>query len=99
MKTFPILDNASNLVGFEIAAYPLTIRSLRSRIGKQPGFEVIFKPGQDRRLAFRYQEFDFEVMEPWGDNSRYWVGLIDNKPDSLQSSNALQRVLDTFNEF
>jgi hypothetical protein len=28
----------------------------------------------DDRLIFRYNGDDWVVHEPWGDNSRYWIG-------------------------
>jgi hypothetical protein len=31
----------------------------------------------DDRVAFRFQGERFVVNEPWGDNSRYWIGPSD----------------------
>jgi len=31
----------------------------------------------DVRLTFEYQQVPFVVWEPFGDNSRYWIGPVD----------------------
>ena len=48
----------------------------------------------DQRVTFKYLGQDFEVMEPFGDNSRYWIGPVNpsnGRPDITAIENAFTR--------
>jgi hypothetical protein len=41
----------------------------------------------DARIEFKCQGHDFIVMEPFGDNSRYWIGRKGGKDDPAAAAN------------
>ena len=48
----------------------------------------------DQRVTFKYFGHDFEVTEPFGDNSRYWIGPVspsNGTPDITAIEDAFKR--------
>jgi len=75
MKTYPLLRDDGSLAAFEVtstwATFGLLYRVLLSVEGIANVRRHYFS---DDRISFLYREEPFIVHEPWGDNSRYWVG-------------------------
>ena len=46
-----------------------------------------FASPDDVRIEFKCQGHDYIVMEPFGDNSRYWVGPKGGKDDVTAAAN------------
>lgn len=78
MRTFPSFREDGHLVGFEVASSWLMLGPLIHLLRSVPGVtdvrRVWFK---DDRVVFTFNGLPAVVNEPWGDNSRYWVGLKD----------------------
>lgn len=82
MTTYPIHRPDGSLRGFEITATWLTFGSLRKLLREVPGVaEVRRQWFNDDRIKFMFHGKPAVVNEPWGDNSRYWVGL--EEPDAF----------------
>ncbi|MBR7800106.1 hypothetical protein [Undibacterium fentianense] len=80
MKTHPIQNSDGTLRGFEISStwvlfWPL-LKVLKSVEGVS---EVKRQWFNEDRVIFKYFNVPAVINEPWGDNSRYWVGL--QEPD------------------
>ncbi len=81
MKTYPITRIDGTLRGFEISSTWLTFRPLFKLLRSVPGVTDVRRNWfNDDRVSFNFHGREAVVNEPWGDNSRYWVGLKD--PDS-----------------
>ena len=78
MRTFPIKDDAGQVFAFEIRAQLLGWRLAR-RLRDIPGVSDV-RPRRwwvrypDVHIRFRYQGREYVVYEPYGDNSRWWIG-------------------------
>jgi hypothetical protein len=74
MKTYPIVDDDGVFRGFEIEL-PISnrpvVRVLRSIDGVTEVTKTWFN---DDRIKFLFNGEPFVVNEPYGDNSRYWIG-------------------------
>ena len=79
MRTYPLQDSGT-LRGFEISnawLHPRAIaRFVRSKGGQVTYRRRLFETG-DVHLKFQYKSREFQVVEPFGDNSRYWIVPVD----------------------
>jgi hypothetical protein len=78
MKVYDITDSEGHVMAFEVSNAFLS-RSTACRVACGiPGAKLIRKPrifpSQDDFCEFEIEGVAFVVWEPWGDNSRYWVG-------------------------
>jgi len=81
MQTYPINDEAGNPFAVEVDVAFCSIQNLAKTIGSVDGVtdvEVckLFSGERDVRAKFRYLGDEFVVVEPFGDNSRYWIGPV-----------------------
>ena len=81
MKTYPIMDKEGNLHAFEIENWRVTRARACSIISLIPGAIITKKPKSlfswfwdDVFCEFEIDGILFQIEEPYGDNSRYWVG-------------------------
>jgi hypothetical protein len=79
MRTHPILDSNGNLCAFEVSNLLLGAATIGRILRKQLGATIPYRPWWnlnvgDVRLEFTLNSLDFVVIEPFGDNSRYWIG-------------------------
>ena len=82
MKTYPILQPNGTLRGFEITSTWLTFRPLLKILRSVQGVTDVRRNWfNDDRVTFKFHGKAAVVNEPWGDNSRYWVGLADPAAD------------------
>src|SRR6187431_1100032 len=76
MRTYP-LQASGALHAFEVSNSWLQPRAI-ARLVRSQGAEVTFKRrlfrSGDVHLQFRFKGREFQVVEPFGDNSRYWIG-------------------------
>lgn len=100
MRTFPLYDDDDRLLSFEIGNSVIGRRGVCQVIEAIPGAALLRKP---RFLSwFREAEFcEFTIggeryiaEEPFGDNSRYWIGPV--PPRWLPQT---ERVHDAFANF
>lgn len=81
MKTYPIRDETGRSFAVEVDMAYCSLRKLAKVIETIEGVTEakICKPFSghgDVRAQFRYQGYDFAIVEPFGDNSRYWIGPV-----------------------
>jgi hypothetical protein len=85
MRTYPSIDEGRGyMVAFEIEMVYTSLRSIAgvlSGIAEVTNVRVrrIFESSGDIRIWFRYQRIECVVLEPFGDNSRYWIGPKNSK--------------------
>ena len=78
MRTFPIELREGRIHAFEITSSWLRMRPLLEVLRSVEGVsEVKRKFFSEDRVTFRFHGHDAVVHEPFGDNSRYWVGLAE----------------------
>ena len=83
MKTYPILKDDGTMRGFEITSAWVTFRPLYKILRSIDGVtDVRRQRFNEDHLVFNYYGEPFLVNEPFGDNSRYWIGPKD--PDNSQ---------------
>ena len=76
MKTYPEFREDGSLHSFEVTSMWFTLRPIFGILRSVPGItEVKRNWFKDDRVTFKFHGEDGVVNEPWGDNSRYWVGL------------------------
>ncbi len=79
MTTYPIRNQEGLLVAFEIEIVYVglsRVASLLSSVSGVSGVQVrrLLESSSEVRVRFSYMGSDFVVSEPFGDNSRYWIG-------------------------
>ena len=78
MKTYPIYTDNGELRGFEITSYWVRFAPLYKILKSVNGVaEVKRNWFNEDRIIFLYHGKKAVINEPWGDNSRYWVGIED----------------------
>lgn len=81
MRTYPINDDAGVLFAFEINAQLLG-RRLARLLGQVEGVSAVRRRrwwvgSPDVHIRFLYHGREYIVWEPFGDNSRWWIGPDD----------------------
>lgn len=79
MKTWPLSKEGEKPFAFEvkgIAAGPRSIGDLLKSVSGVSDVKVrpLFDKSPDVHVEFRFHGREFMVWEPYGDNSRYWIG-------------------------
>jgi hypothetical protein len=79
MRTHPVFDSNGELCAFEVSNALLGAATIGRILRKQLGATITHRPSSflkvgDVRLEFTLNAIDFVVIEPFGDNSRYWIG-------------------------
>jgi hypothetical protein len=92
MKTYPVIQDGSDPFAFEIDHVYLSRRTIARLLEKIEGVTEVHMGGHfgspdDVRIEFKCQGHDFIVMEPFGDNSRYWVGPKGGKDNVAAAAN------------
>ena len=82
MRTYPIRDDAGMLVAFEVNA-PLFGRRLARVLRQIDGVTDVRRRrwwvgSPDVHIRFQYRGREYVVWEPFGDNSRWWIGPDDD---------------------
>lgn len=97
MRTYPIVDDAGLMFALEVENAYVGPGALAQVIGAVSGVSAVqprkpFSGSADTRVTFQYQGMPFVVMEPFGDNSRYWIGPESPEAGKVDVS-ALDRAL------
>lgn len=84
MKTFVTKKTDNCILSFEVENIYISkqqIARLLRKVDEVTDVRVIANwfGGNDVRLIFRFRQQSYIVWEPYGDNSRYWIG-----PESLE---------------
>lgn len=80
MKTYPLLNDNGEMTAFEISNIFFPSSASVSRFfAKCPGVKFtrqrrMFERGNDLHAEFTFEGIPFVVWEPFGDNSRFWIG-------------------------
>lgn len=81
MDTYPIVDPKKGECpfAFEIENAYVSRRTVARLLGGLDGVTDVglggrFGSSNDVRVEFKYRNHDYIVLEPFGDNSRYWIG-------------------------
>ncbi len=85
MKTYSIKDEADCSFAVEVDVAFFSLRNLVRTIATVEGVSDVavrkaFSKSGDVRATFRYRGEEFAVVEPFGDNSRYWIGPAGQTP-------------------
>jgi hypothetical protein len=81
MKTYPIRGKSGQPFAVEVDVVSCSVRDLVRTIASVDGVTGAlarkpFARDGDVRARFRFHSQDFAVVEPFGDNSRYWIGPL-----------------------
>lgn len=92
MKTYPIAKEGATLFAFEIDHVYLSRRTIVRLLNTVEGVTEAhlggrFGSSDDIRIEFKCEGHDYIVMEPFGDNSRYWIGPKGGKDDVPAAAN------------
>ena len=83
MKTYPLCKENGEIRGFEITSFWIRFSPLFRILNSVEGVTEVKRQWlNDNRISFQYYGRKAVVNEPWGDNSRYWVGLEDPDENS-----------------
>ena len=105
MKTYDLKDKDGRVFAFEVSNFLLTRGGLCCLISRVSGCRVTRRPTPFMRWAAQEDEqfCEFEVdgvlfvaWEPWGDNSRFWVGPKAKVEEAPQWCPMVDRVRDAF---
>lgn len=97
MKTYELLDESGRLCAFEVSVLETGRRGVRRIVESIPSAKLIRRPKlfswfrEDEFCEFEVDGEKFVAWEPYGDNSRYWIG-----PDPARWLPQTQRVRDSF---
>lgn len=89
MKTWPIKGEKNQVFAFEIKNVSIGVSSMADLLKTVPEVSAVsvrklFSKSSDVHIEFFYCGHELMVWEPFGDNSRYWIGPRDDdgeKPD------------------
>jgi hypothetical protein len=80
MVTYDLKDADGRIFAFEISNVLIGRRGTQRVIEKIAGVRLIRRDrlfsGNDQFCEFELDGVRFVVWEPWGDNSRYWIGPV-----------------------
>lgn len=87
VKTYELKDDSGNLHAFEIPHMFFSSNGIARFIARCKGCEIVkirrFFSREEEHVFFKFQGNEFVVWEPFGDNSRLYMGFVDsNKNDS-----------------
>jgi hypothetical protein len=86
MRVFEIRSEDDRLRGFEVENLWLSRRSVARIVQSIPGVRLIRANsswfGRDDFCEFELNDVRFVAEEPFGDNSRYWIGSIEPNHDA-----------------
>lgn len=102
MITYPIYLENGLMVAFEIDSVYITMNQFKNLLLKETTAcdicrkDRITRKKYDCHLFFKYKEKEFGVIEPFGDNSRYWIGPLEGIENSNIDVKELESCLSTF---
>ena len=89
METYRTSSEGKPRICFEIENLLISRREIAKLLKKVPGVTEIrvgghFGSSNDVRISFKYFGDEYVVWEPFGDNSRYWIGPRTLSEDSKE---------------
>jgi hypothetical protein len=98
MRTYPLYDKSGAMFAFEVDNWVVSPRRLSHLVRSGLGAVVTQGPRgffsrEDWRLRFLYAGVEFEVWEPFGDNSRYWIGPVGKSPQRTDAIDDIHNIL------
>lgn len=83
VKTYAIKDEQGQLFAVEVDMVYCGLLNLMAVVGSTEEVSDVEigsarVGGSDVRATFRYRGDNFAVTEPFGDNSRYWIGSVES---------------------
>jgi hypothetical protein len=100
MRIFPVLRDDGIAIAFEIEHIYASRRVISRLLTHADGvsevkYRASFVASSDVRIDFKYLDRDYVVWEPFGDNSRYWIG-----PGNLEDGVAdVEALADVFKRY
>lgn len=99
MEIFPLAKENERAAAFEVENVYVSRKSLVEILRQAKGVTNIelrgrFSSSDDIRVEFKYHDRNYIVMEPFGDNSRYWIGPKNPResvPDITDLENSFKR--------
>lgn len=95
MKIYPLKEKEGRVFAFEVGNF--SRRRVCHILSSIPGVKMLRTPcllsrfREDEFCEFEISGQRFKAWEPWGDNSRYWIG-----PEPTQWGEQISVVLDAF---
>ena len=88
MRIHGIVDARGEVFAFEVEKLLVSMRDVVNVLGSTSGVEHVeqrrpFSSRAQPLATFRFTGRAFEVMEPFGDNSRFWIGPSDAEKDTV----------------
>ena len=103
MITYPIKDESGSLRAFEVDNVYIGVGGIRKLLSEKDGVSdlrarKLFAGGDDEfRLGFNYFGRSFLVVEPFGDNSRYWIGPEnDSDEEAVLKAKSLENIFKNY---
>lgn|SRR6185312_4037361 len=97
MKTYPIAFENGHCKAFEINNVYIGSKKVALLLASVEGVtQINCSAHADVRVEFGYSGHHCVVVEPFGDNSRYWLGPTDFEKSDLDMS-SIKAVFDKYN--
>jgi hypothetical protein len=94
MKTYPLNSDKQQLVGFEVSNLFLSSRGIAKCVRRVKGCEILTTrrsfSAEEVHVRFSFARKKFIVWEPFGGNSRLWVGPEDGEEVPPETIGALR---------
>lgn len=79
MKTWPITDESGHVTAFEVSIIFIGLGEIEQILRAKDDVRNLtrrasFSNSAEVHIRFSYRGADYVVWEPFGDNSRYWIG-------------------------
>lgn len=90
MDTYPVKNDDGRISAFEVESSYISIGRIKKLLSEVSHVSNLlsrrpFSGNSEFRLGFTYAGVPFVVLEPFGDNSRYWIGPEnDSNPSDLE---------------
>lgn len=87
MRTYPLFREDGSLFAFEVTSAWISFRRLFKALRLLPGITNLKRNYfNEDRLSFMYCGERWVVNEPFGDNSRYWIGPERGRNSALDAA-------------
>ena len=101
MRTYPLRTPSGEIYAFEVGNTLLSAAKIARIVQTTLGAQITYGPNRvfarsDVRLRFMLRGVGFQVWEPFGDNSRYWVGPESDPPTRHASIDAIQAAIEAY---
>ena len=96
MRIFPANGKDGRAIGFEIENVYVSRKAISQLLKQVDGVSDVklgghFGSSNDIRIEFQYLGCNYMVWEPFGDNSRYWIGPK-NPEESVADAKGLEDI-------